>query len=321
MDRVNLQPVDKVEIITLEDNCIDITSGGNTEVVKRARPAGSSAMEGSILAEHGFSALIRTEEKETKHSLIMDFGLSEDVVARNAKTLGINLNEVEEAVLSHGHRDHFGGILQVGKSINKKNLRLTAHPSAFKPHRFISLRPGLKIPMPSADETLFAVAGFSVTKSEKPKTLLMNHVLFLGEIPRETVFEKGMPSAVFERDGKELPDPLEDDTALVMHLEDRGLVIVSGCAHSGIINSTRYAQNLTGISKVHAVMGGFHLAGPVFEPIIGETVDALKEINPDYIIPTHCTGRKAVQAIENRMPGAFILNMSGTTLSFKRIAH
>jgi 7,8-dihydropterin-6-yl-methyl-4-(beta-D-ribofuranosyl)aminobenzene 5'-phosphate synthase len=316
MSPFNLLPVERVEITTLADNYIDLAAGGNTEKVKRGRPAGTGALPGSILAEHGFSTLIRTQENADKHALLMDFGLSEDVAARNAKTLGLDLSDVEEAVLSHGHKDHFGGMVQMAESIHKTNLPLTVHPSVFKPQRFIALGPGLKVPMPSADENLFKEAGFLVVKSEKPKTLIKGHALFLGEIPRETSFEKGMPNAVFEQNGKDLHDPLEDDTALVIHVKGRGLVIVSGCAHAGIINTVRYAQKVTGISKIHAVMGGFHLTGPAFEPIIDETVAALKEIQPDYIIPTHCTGRKAIGAFENQMPGAFILNMAGTTLTF-----
>ncbi len=122
--------------------------------------------------------------------------------------------------------------------------------------------------------------------------------------------------AFYEENGKEMWDPIEDDTASVMNIRGKGLVILSGCAHSGIINTVEYARKLTGINKVHVVMGGFHLTGSAFEPIIDDTVKSMKEIGPDYIVPTHCTGRKAVLAFEEAMPGQFILNMSGTTLTF-----
>ena len=310
-----LVSVDKIEIITLEDNYIDITAGGNSEIIKRGRPASGSALSGSILAEHGFSAVVRISGRAT-HTLMIDFGLSEDVADRNATTLGLDLKQVEAAVLSHGHRDHFGGIERVGKSIGKKDLPLVVHPSVFKPNRFIRMAPGLKMPMASADPERIQQAGFKVIPSANPLCLLEDQVLFLGEIPRKTRFEKGMPNAFSEKEGEEIPDILEDDTAVVMNLKEKGLVIISGCAHSGIINTIEYAREVTGISKVHAVMGGFHLAGPVFESIIDETVDALQQINPAYIVPTHCTGRKAVSAIETRMPEAFILNMAGTSLTF-----
>ena len=316
MKTIKLNPVEKVEILTLEDNTIDLTSGDNSAVVKRGRPIGKTALAGSILAEHGFSAIVKTTSNGNARTLIMDFGLSEDVAARNAKTLGIDLTQVEAAVLSHGHKDHFGGVLKIASDMDHKAVDFVAHPSAFKPDRLIAFGPDLKIPMESADESAIAKAGFKVVKSQGPLPLFDNQILFLGEIPRKTTFEKGMPNAMCIKDGKEQKDILEDDTAIVMHLEGKGLVVLSGCAHSGIVNTVRYAQAVTGISQVHAIMGGFHLSGPVFEPIIGDTVAALKEMQPAYIIPTHCTGRKAINTFEAEMPDAFILNMAGTTLTF-----
>lgn len=101
-----------------------------------------------------------------------------------------------------------------------------------------------------------------------------------------------------------------------MNLGSKGLVVLSGCAHSGIINTAEYAREVTGINKVHVIMGGFHLTGPAFEPIIDDTVKSMKQIGPDYVIPTHCTGRKAILAIEKAMPSQFLANMSGTKLTF-----
>jgi len=125
-----------------------------------------------------------------------------------------------------------------------------------------------------------------------------------------------LPYAFYEEKGQKTWDPTEDDTALVVNLRGKGLVVLSGCAHSGIINTVEYAREVTGIDKVHAIMGGFHLTGPAFEPIIGDTVKSLQRIGPDYVIPTHCTGRKAILAIEKAMPGQFLVNMSGTKLTF-----
>ena len=159
-------------------------------------------------------------------------------------------------------------------------------------------------------------AGLSVIETEKPYPLLNNTVLFLGEIPKQTDFEKGFPIAHCQKDGKEVWDAIEDDTSIVMNLKDKGLVILSGCAHAGIVNTVRYAMAVTGIDKVHVVMGGFHLSGPFFEPIIDRTTEELKKIHPTFIIPTHCTGRKAIMAMEKQMPEQFILNMAGTKLTF-----
>jgi 7,8-dihydropterin-6-yl-methyl-4-(beta-D-ribofuranosyl)aminobenzene 5'-phosphate synthase len=94
------------------------------------------------------------------------------------------------------------------------------------------------------------------------------------------------------------------------------LIVLTGCAQSGIVNVVKHARNATGVNPVHAIMGGFHLAGPAFEPIVGKTIEELKKINPAYIVPTHCTGRKSVMEIEKAMPAQFILNMAGTGLTF-----
>ena len=141
-------------------------------------------------------------------------------------------------------------------------------------------------------------------------------MLFLGEIARHNEFEKGMPNAFFEEEGREKWDPISDDTALVANVKGKGLVVLSGCAHSGIVNTVNYAREVTGVEKVHVIMGGFHLAGPAFADILEPTTQALKALEPDYIIPTHCTGREAIMHIEEKVPEAFILNMSGTKLTF-----
>jgi 7,8-dihydropterin-6-yl-methyl-4-(beta-D-ribofuranosyl)aminobenzene 5'-phosphate synthase len=107
-----------------------------------------------------------------------------------------------------------------------------------------------------------------------------------------------------------------DDQCAVLNIGDKGLLIITGCGHAGIINIIRHAQKLTGVNKIHAVIGGFHLSGKVFEKIIPDTVSALKEIAPDYVMPGHCTGWIAQHQIAREMPNAFIPNSVGTTLHF-----
>jgi 7,8-dihydropterin-6-yl-methyl-4-(beta-D-ribofuranosyl)aminobenzene 5'-phosphate synthase len=160
-------------------------------------------------------------------------------------------------------------------------------------------------------------AGFSVVETATPYPMLDNTVLFLGEIPKETDFEQGMPNAFFEDEaGKPCPDSIEDDTALVVHLSGKGLVVLSGCAHAGIVNTVRYARKITGVDQVHVVMGGFHLTGPAVEKAIDPTVKAVKDLAPAHVVPTHCTGRRATLSFEEGMPESFVLNMAGTTLTF-----
>jgi 7,8-dihydropterin-6-yl-methyl-4-(beta-D-ribofuranosyl)aminobenzene 5'-phosphate synthase len=316
MGEFALNPVDKVEIRTLEDNYVDLVSGDNSAIVTRAIIVKDRQLANSLLAEHGFSAMVTTTTKDKPITMLFDFGFSEDVVARNAAALGVDLTKVEVAALSHGHIDHFGGLAQVAARIGKKGLELVVHPVAFRRNRYMEARRDTRLIMPPLQEERIEALGFKVTKSKEPLLLLNGDVLFLGEIPRGTSFEKGMPNAFYQENGQKVWDPIEDDTSLVMNLGGKGLVVLSGCAHSGIINTVEYAREITGINRVHAVMGGFHLTGPAFERIIDDTVKSMKQIGPDYVIPTHCTGRKAILAFEKAMPSQFLVNMSGTRLTF-----
>jgi 7,8-dihydropterin-6-yl-methyl-4-(beta-D-ribofuranosyl)aminobenzene 5'-phosphate synthase len=136
-------------------------------------------------------------------------------------------------------------------------------------------------------------------------------------VDRVTGFERGFAIHQAWRDGTWQPDPLIlDDQALIANVAGLGLVVLTGCGHAGVINICRYAQRLTGVATLHAVIGGFHLSGPLFEPIIDATAGALADLAPEVIVPAHCTGWKAVHTIARRLPGAFIQNSVGTTFRF-----
>jgi 7,8-dihydropterin-6-yl-methyl-4-(beta-D-ribofuranosyl)aminobenzene 5'-phosphate synthase len=147
--------------------------------------------------------------------------------------------------------------------------------------------------------------------------LLDGSLLVTGEVDRTTDFEKGHLLFQAHCHGGWEPDPLVlDDQALVANVRGRGLVVISGCSHSGIVNILRYAKKLTGEDRIHAVIGGFHLSGPLFEPIIGPTCDALAAFAPDYLVPSHCTGWRATHALAARLPDAFLQNSVGTRFTF-----
>ena len=136
-----------------------------------------------------------------------------------------------------------------------------------------------------------------------------------GEVEPVTSFEKGLPNTVLERDGKIERDPISDDQALVINLKEKGLVVIAGCSHAGIINTILYAQKITGIQEVHAVVGGFHLSGPYFEKIIEQTLGELKRIRPQFLSPMPCTGWKATQQMSQAFPEEFILNSLGSAIT------
>jgi 7,8-dihydropterin-6-yl-methyl-4-(beta-D-ribofuranosyl)aminobenzene 5'-phosphate synthase len=311
-----LKEVEKVEILTLQDNFIEITAMDNSAIISRARFLLDGEIKTSIRAEHGFSAIVRTTSAGRTRILLFDFGFSKDGAAANAKALGVDMGAIEVMVLSHGHIDHFGGFENLVKMIAKDSVELVTHPAAFKQERYLKFGRDFKARFPKWTKNEIEKTGVRLQETKDPMLLLDGDVLYLGEIYRQTEFEKGMPNAFFMDKGIETWDPIEEDTGIAINLKGKGLVVLTGCAHSGIVNTVNYARTVTGVNPVHVIMGGFHLAGPAFEPIVGKTIEELKKIDPAYIVPTHCTGRKSVMEIEKAMPAQFILNMAGTGLTF-----
>ncbi|MFD8389180.1 transposase [Streptomyces sp. NPDC059680] len=156
--------------------------------------------------------------------------------------------------------------------------------------------------------------GFEVIERRQP-SLLAGGILITGEVDRVTEFEHGMPQAHQAWDGKGWRhDPaVIDDQALVINVRGRGLVIITGCGHAGVVNIIRHAMRLTGIRELLALIGGFHLSGPAFEPVIAPTVAALTELAPELIVPGHCTGWRAQHTLATALPDAWVQTSVGTT--------
>ncbi|MCP4753323.1 MAG: MBL fold metallo-hydrolase [Proteobacteria bacterium] len=313
---IEIREADKVQIHTLQDNYIDLVARDNNEIIERAMPLKGMEIRNSVLAEHGFSSLITISLGEETRTILFDFGFSEHAAAYNAEALNLDLTDVEIMALSHGHLDHVGGLEKLSAGVDKKGVQLVLHPTAFRTPRFSKISDDFRLSFPSFTRQKAESAGVSLEETAEPRLMVDGAALFLGEIPRRTDFERVPPNFVYDEDGVEKPDAIEDDSALVFKLKGKGLVVLSGCAHSGIINTLNYAREVTGTEKIHAVMGGFHLSGTDPETVVAPTTQGLKAIDPDYIVPTHCTGRDAIMTIEKEMPDKFILNMSGTKLTF-----
>jgi 7,8-dihydropterin-6-yl-methyl-4-(beta-D-ribofuranosyl)aminobenzene 5'-phosphate synthase len=145
--------------------------------------------------------------------------------------------------------------------------------------------------------------------------LIDGMILVSGEVARTVPFETGFPIHQAKRQGDWEPDPLiMDDQCAIVHVKDKGLVVITGCGHAGIVNIIRNAQRLTGSATIYAVVGGFHLTGALFEPRIPATIEALRAIGPRYLMPGHCTGWAATHQIARALPDAFIANSVGTSL-------
>jgi 7,8-dihydropterin-6-yl-methyl-4-(beta-D-ribofuranosyl)aminobenzene 5'-phosphate synthase len=242
-------------------------------------------------------------------------GISGTCLINNAQLLKTDLNKVEALILSHGHFDHCSGLREILPKL-PKGIPVVLHPDAFLPRRINFPPLKIQIPIPSADQNLLMEAGVEIRKIREDSTLASGRLLVLGEIDRLTDFEKGMPGAEAEINGQWIKDPFTDDRGVAVQIKDKGLVVIGGCSHAGIINTIKHVQKVTGTSKVHAILGGFHLTGPMMEPAIGPTIAEMKKIGPDYIVPTHCTGWRAINQFANEMPQQFILSTVGTTYIF-----
>lgn len=229
--------------------------------------------------------------------------------------------------------------MNIIKKIDKP-IRLVCHPDAFL-RRWIVFpdrKDKSKLPFLDREDLLrhrvniicndgpSQISAYDI-KDFKKSTISENeplspNLLITGQIPRNTLYEKGFPLQYKEdiNDNNVLIHDLlvNDDQSLVANIRNKGLVIISGCAHAGIINTVNYAILLTGVNKVFAIIGGFHLTGgKMYEEAIDPTISELKKINPDYLVPCHCTGWKATNRIIQELPDKFLQPSVCTTFTFK----
>lgn len=311
MSGIGLVEADSLDVTVLVDNYTDILMTQSSETVRRPMCPPPNVP----LAEHGLSCVLKVRSGPEEHVIVMDAGITSECLVHNSKVLKADLGGTEAIVLSHGHIDHYGGLPGLFTLV-RAGTPLVLHPDAFLKRRLNFPKVGPSPTYELREEQVMGLGG-KVTRSSAPSTLASGLALVSGEIRRVTPFEKGFPYAEAMIDGAWQVDPFHDDQAVAVNLRGKGLVVLSGCAHAGIVNTVEHTRAITGVQRVHAVMGGFHLTGQLFDPIIPPTVEAMKRISPDHIIPMHCTGWKAIGAFAAAMPESFRLNVVGTTYCFR----
>ena len=319
---IDLEPVDSVVVLTLMDNVTDalMTSQGPAKRADPARvprrPMGMMA-EGQVpdplIAEHGFSVLVTVTRAGQEHKFLFDAGTSPDGVTENMRRLDIDPYSIEAIVCSHGHFDHTTGVDGLIRAVGRVNLPVLIHPHFWRRRR-------LRLPgrepweIPTTSRGALIGAGFDIIEERQPSFLFGQSVLITGEVARSTGYEPGFPPQQAWLDGHWQPDPLVlDDQALIVSVRDKGLVVITGCGHAGVVNIARYAERLTGGQPLYALIGGFHLGGPLFEPLIPRVLDDLAALNPAVLVPAHCTGWRAHHAMSARFPAAYIPSTVGTS--------
>ncbi len=318
---IPLEAVDSVELVSLIDNVTDVfmpDQGPARRVGLRrggTRPAALMA-EGwapdALIAEHGFAMLVTVVQGRRSHRLLFDTGTSPDGVVENMRRLDVDPGSIEAIVCSHGHFDHTTGLEGLTTVLGRSGLPVLIHPHFW--HRRRIVIPGSEPrEIPTTSRRALTDVGFEIIEERQPSFLLDGSVLVTGEVPRVSGYEPGFPPQQAWLDGAWQPDPLVlDDQALIVNVAGKGLVVITGCGHAGVVNICRYARRLTGDQPLYAVIGGFHLQGPVFEPLIPRVLDDLAELQPGVLVPAHCTGWRAGHAMAARLGEAYIPNSVGT---------
>lgn len=327
---------DSVEILILVENWVDMLladQGGN--------PGDDAAMHcvtraGLIhhfdpkyvppAAENGLSMLVTVRQGRYVMRTLFDVGLTGTILEHNLRALGEDPNTIDNLVISHGHPDHYGGVHRF-LALREKAIPIVAHADAFLP-RYAVMADGRTAPFYNAEfnRSQVEAGGGRLGLSREPVDLGWGTTT-TGEIPREVPFEGPRPSATprgpglyqIDRNGAFALDEVWDEQGLVIDVKGEGLVVLTGCAHAGVVNTVMQARQLYGDRPIRAVIGGFHLGFPTTpKENVAKTVQALKDLDVKTIMPMHCSGLAAHAAFHHDLADRYVQPSVGTVLHFGR---
>jgi len=307
-----------IKIPEAENVTITIITDNYYETTRPSYKIANRYSGSSFYAEHGIACHVETVVDGRSHALLFDFGPTFSGLSSNMDTLKIGLDRLEALALSHGHRDHCGGLVELLKSRKEKipkGIPLYVGEEAFS-ERGSGKRPDdVRVThRPPKREELEGLGFVKIVEIKDP-TPIASGAYLTGRIERVTEYEKVDPQRWVRKGDTFEPENFIGEQSVVLNLKGKGLVVLTGCAHVGVVNTVRHAQKITGVRKVHAIMGGFHLTGAK-EEVIRRTVADIKAMAPDYIMPMHCTGFEALTVFAKEMPDQFILNTAGTRYTF-----
>lgn len=330
MTTKNFGEAASISVTALVDNMTDMLLKSTEEVKRYTQESGKP-----LLAEHGLSFLVKLGDQNKK--ILMDAGITKITLMENIKRMGIDPKTIDQIVLSHGHPDHIMAMTNIIKEIagipqpqnwdanvtneyvstwmEQQKIPVICHSAATR-ERWKVFPDGSKYGPMITPFMEWEAAGAKIVISDEPYQLA-DGCWTTGGVPRKTFEKAGTPKIFAYRDAEGFHrDFVDDDQAIIANVKGKGLVIVAGCAHAGIINTINHAKAISGVDKVYAIIGGFHLISSTPEEI-QRTVDEVKALSPHIIVPTHCTGFPAIVQFATQMPDQFVLGVVGTTYLFK----
>ena len=285
----------------------------------------------TLAGEWGLSLHLESVQAGGKYRYLLDFGYTSEVLIRNFELLDLDPGRLDGLILSHGHRDHYGGLEGlVGhyRARMRPNLKLFAGGEANFREKWIKRRAAGPVSWGSLDRKTLEDADVGTVCCDVPHAL--SGAFTTGYIPRQS-FERVLENTLVETEadpgpspdhfteaerlGRLVPDQHPDEHATCYVVRGCGLVVISSCGHVGLINTIKAAMAVSGVDKLHAVLGGFHL-GPAPQDYVDHTVTELERLSPDVVIPMHCSGTKFLAAMHRQMPDRLVTANIGSRFTF-----
>ena len=329
--------VDSLSVRVLVDSSYDTPRAPSSPTVKvRRSPFISPSNFRKVLHnEWGLALALESRLRGETRNMMLDYGYTPETLLGNMEVIGVDPTKAQALILSHGHFDHFGGLVDFLKA-NRSRLprELTLYVGGednFCHRKTASGAPGHFTDYGVLDRREVEALNIKIVKCDQP-TVILGHAFTTGHIARQS-FERVLPNTLvsYHKDangvgcemaaedakanGQFVPDQHWNEHATCFNVKGRGLVVISSCGHAGIVNSVRQAIDVSGEKDVHAVLGGFHLY-PAPDDYVRQTVVDLQKLGPDVIIPLHCSGPNMAEALRAMMPDQYLPSTTGTEFTF-----